>query len=126
MIYCINCSSINVQVKSMDFASRKIEGQASAKANNLPKNRFMCTDCQSNWNSDPEAYKLYFEYANLLPRTTIIAQVVRPGGPYVAQYLNPDELIRRKDLAKILFSKYKSYLDLDAGEWYDIELDARV
>lgn len=126
MTYCINCNSINVQVKSVDFARKKMEGQASAKANTLPKNRFMCRDCGNNWDSDPEAYKLYFEYAGLLPRTTIIAQVMKPSGTYVVQHLDLGELARRKELAKILFSKYKSYLDLDVGEWHNIKLDTQV
>lgn len=125
MIYCINCNSINVEVTSMDFARRKMEGQASAKADSIPKNRFMCMDCSSNWNSDPEAYQHYFEYANLIPRTTFVAQTMGPGGTYNAQYINPDELDRREELAKIILDKYRSYLDIGPVEWYNIELDAQ-
>lgn len=125
MIYCINCNSINVEVTSMDFARRKMEGQASAKADVFPKERYMCTDCESNWNSDSEAYQHYFEYANLIPRTTLVAQTMGPGGTYNAQYINPDELNRREELAKIILDKYRSYLNIDPVKWHDIELDAQ-
>ena len=124
MIRCKNCNSINVKVSDMNFARTKRSGESSAKAG-LPKKQFHCLDCKTTWGSDSEAYKLYFEYGDLRPRTTMVAQTMKPGGTYTAVYIKPEELMRRHELAKILFDKYRSCLDLGAEEWYDIELDSR-
>lgn len=124
MIPCKNCKSINVKVSSLDFARVKREGESAAKAG-LPKNQFHCWDCGDEWFSDPEAYKVYFEYCDLKPRTTLVAEMIKPGDMYRVQHVDSNELMRRKELAKILFAKYRSFLELEAGEWYDIELDAK-
>ena len=124
MIHCKNCNSINIKVLNLDFA-RAVNQHDQAVKFNFSKRQFHCLDCETDWNSDPEAYKAYYEYADLLPRTTLVAHVMKPGGTYTAQYIKPEELTRRKELAKILFDKYRSFLDIGAGEWYDIELDAK-
>lgn len=122
MVKCKNCKSIDVKVLDLNFARRKNEGEPTVKGN-IFKKQFCCRTCGSEWYSDPEAEKLYFEYKDLKSRTTLVAQIVKRGEPYRVQYIKPDELMRRKELAIILFDKYGSYLDIDPGEWYDIESD---
>ncbi len=123
MVTCKNCKSTNVKVYDLNFAHRKREGEPSAKVG-LSQYQFHCRTCQNMWEFDPEAKKVYFEYANLKPRTTLVAHVMKPDGTYTPQYIKPEELMRRKELARMLSSTYKSHLNLDPGEWFEIERDA--
>jgi hypothetical protein len=123
MVYCSKCNSINIRVHDLGFAKKIQDGQLAPKFENS-KQQFICDSCNHSWFSDPEAEKLYFEYVGLKERTTLVAKTMKPGGTYTAQYINPQELMRRGELAKILFLKYKSYLDISPEEWYNIEFES--
>lgn len=124
MIYCLSCNSLNVEVLETNFYSEKV-GDDVSKELKIPNKEFYCQNCSNAWYSDPVAYKLYMEYLELIPRTTLIAQTIKSGGSYTVQHIDYEGLVRRKELAKILSEKYKSYLDVNPGEWYEIERDAR-
>jgi hypothetical protein len=124
MVFCKNCKSINVKVANANFASVKPEGQPSAKQS---ENKFFfhCWNCESDWESNQEAYQDYYEYDALRGRTTMVAHDMKPGMKIEAQYIDSNELMRRHELAKKIISSYKHLLDLKPGEWYDIEQDVR-
>jgi hypothetical protein len=68
---------------------------------------------------------LYEEYKKLKETTHLEAQILRPGQPYKVQYINSDDLMRRKALAKELVENYKEYFKDKPGEWFDLESDAK-
>ena len=69
--------------------------------------------------------ELYTEYKNLAVSTHIEAQIHRPGQSYKAYPLSPNELLRRKDIAKKLTENYKDFFKDKPDEWFDLVLDAR-
>jgi|SRR3989338_10430212 len=123
MVHCLNCKSTKVKVTNANFASVKLERQPSAKQTEN-KCFFHCWDCESDWESKPEALDDYYEYEALRGRTKLVAHDMRPGVKIEAQYINPDELMKRHELAKKIVDSYKHLLDLKPGEWFDIEQDA--
>lgn len=68
---------------------------------------------------------LYEEYKKLEATTRLEAQILKPGQPYKVQYIKPEDLMRRKSLAKELVGKYKDYFKDKPGEWFDLESDVR-
>ena len=123
MAYCLNCKSTNVKVADANFTELKLEGQLAAK-HTESKYYFHCWNCESDWESDPEAQRDYYEYDGLRNSTTFVAHSMKPSGKIEAQYINPDELLRRHELAKKIISSYRHLLDLSPGEWFGIEQDA--
>lgn len=124
MIRCGNCKSILVKSIDLNYAKVKNEGEPADTSDLVPE-YFQCESCSYGWFVDPEAEKLYLEYKDLVPKTSVVAQVVRPGGTYHVHYIKPDELSRRIELAKILTEKHQHNLNLEAGEWFEIIQDAR-
>lgn len=108
----------------MNFARKKAEGESATKDNVLKK-EFYCYNCSDLWFSDSEVEKLYFEYKDLVPKTEMVAQTIKRGEPYKVNYIKPNELHRRIEIAKILASEHQHDLDLEAGEWFRIFQDAR-
>ena len=68
---------------------------------------------------------LYREYKKLEVATHIEAQILKRGQPYKIQHINPQDLMRRKILAKELVEHCKDYFEDKPGEWYDIKMDIR-
>lgn len=68
--------------------------------------------------------KLHEEYKKLVVSTHIEAQILRPGQPYKVNYIKPEELTRRKELAKELVGKYKDFFEGKPAEWFDLQRDA--
>lgn len=66
---------------------------------------------------------LYAEYKKLKASTRIEAQIGKPGQPYKVHRIIPDELKRRKDIAKELVNNYKEYFKGKRGEWFELEQD---
>lgn len=54
----------------------------------------------------------------------MFAQDMSPGRKIEPQYINPDELMKRHELARKIVNSYRHVLDLKPGEWFDIEQDA--
>ncbi len=128
MIYCQNpdCNSKDVKVNSLDFAMVKREGEPSKKSGAYPKQEFHCWKCNSIWYSLDEAFETYYEYKDLVPQTTLTAQTMGPGGSYQSKYIDRDKQSRRYELAKIIYKKYSSYLDLSASDWDKIKRDSEI
>lgn len=124
MIRCSNCESINVRVSNGNLPSVKPEGQPSAMCT-YNRNLFYCRNCENKWESIPEAEQDYSEYIQLCYRTRIVSRdLKRDGGYGPALNICPEELSQQKDLAKKIVSTYKHVLNIDCGEWHDIEQDA--
>jgi hypothetical protein len=68
---------------------------------------------------------LYEEYKRLKIATHLEAQIGRRSQLYKIHYINPDDLMRRKDLAKELVKNYKEYFEGKPAEWFDLKLDVR-
>ncbi len=125
MVICKNCNSMNVKVANGNFASAKPEGQP-AVVHKFNKYFFHCWDCESNWESIPEAEKDYLDYVWLRDRTTLVARSMGSDGSYgPAQFIEASELMRRTELAKKIHGSYRHLLDLDPGEWHEIDQDAQ-
>jgi hypothetical protein len=126
MVKCINknCNSIRINVQSLNFATRKPEGEAAAKGNE-ERYSFLCFDCNSSWIAEPQVRKDYYEYLWLKSRTELIARDMMKDGSYVvAPYIDSNELMRRTELAKKLSNSYTHVLDISPDEWHEIHLDA--
>ncbi len=123
MIRCNKCSSISVKVCNLNFAKRKVEGCPSSKIVSIEK-QYYCQSCGNAWFYNPKCDELYAEYLKLKPETTLVAHIVKPGGTYKAQYIDPNKLIRRNEIAKTLVDSYQHVLNVDPGEWYELCQDA--
>jgi hypothetical protein len=78
----------------------------------------------NNDNSKSKEFEdLYTEYKKLKTSTHIEAQIGSSGQPYKVHRIIPDELKRRKDLAKELVKNYKEYFKEKQGEWFELEQD---
>lgn len=66
---------------------------------------------------------LYEEYKKLVVSTHIEAQILKPGQSYKVNYIKPNELMRRKELAKELVENYKIFFEGRPAEWFDLERD---
>jgi hypothetical protein len=69
--------------------------------------------------------EIYEEYKRLVVSTHIEAQILRPDQSYKVNYIKPEELTRRKELAKELVKDYEDFFDGKPAEWFDLGLDAR-
>ncbi|MHB1330928.1 MAG: hypothetical protein ACYCY6_03100 [Minisyncoccota bacterium] len=69
--------------------------------------------------------ELLREYERLKVSTHIEAQILRPGQPYKVNYIKPEELVRRKELAIELASNYKDYFENKPAEWFELQQDVR-
>jgi len=69
--------------------------------------------------------KLHQEYKELVVKTHIEAQILRPGQPYCVNYISPDDLVKRKLLAKKLAIHGAEYFKDFPEDWFDIQRDAR-
>lgn len=126
MVTCQRCQSTNVRVNNGNFARTKPEGERSAVHTNN-KYFFYCEQCEDKWESTPEEERDYFEYARLRDRTTLVVRNVGKDGSYgPAQHIDSGELSLRVELAKKIVNSYKHLLDLDPGEWHEIEHDSRL
>jgi len=68
---------------------------------------------------------LYEEYKKLEVVTHIETQILKRGQSYKVQYINYQDLMHRKILAKELAEHCKDYFKDKPGEWYEIEMDAK-
>lgn len=126
MITCKNCSSINVDIRNLDFARAMPEGSSPIKYTG-PHDSFYCFDCGSKWESNPQDWELYYEYRNLADKTRLVAHDMPPDGSYQVQDVGSlSDLNRQKELSAKLIKDYKHLLDLDAGVWYEIEQDIKI
>ena len=109
----------------MDYARTKPEGMAAAKYSG-PHDSFYCWDCKVQWESNPKDWELYYEYKVAVEKTTLVAHNMSPDGGYQVQTLGdmPD-FEKRERLAEELVSSYRHLLNLDAGEWFEIEQDTK-
>ncbi len=64
---------------------------------------------------------LYREYREIEAITHIEAQALKRGQSYVAQYIKPDDLIKRKSLAKELVLNCELYFKNKPDEWFDLK-----
>lgn len=69
--------------------------------------------------------ELYSEYKRLVVSTHIEAQILKPGQPYKVNYIKPEELMRRKEIANDLVSNYKDFFQDKPAEWFDLVSDTR-
>src|SRR3989338_8060129 len=67
---------------------------------------------------------LFDEYQYLEAKTAIIVRDYDPNVPIEAKYIDPQDLMRRKILAKELAMSCKEYFEDMPAEWHDIQLDA--
>jgi predicted house-cleaning noncanonical NTP pyrophosphatase (MazG superfamily) len=67
--------------------------------------------------------KIYEEYKRLVVSTHIEAQILKPGQPYKVNYIKPEELTLRKELAKKLVNEYKDFFEGKPAEWFDLQRD---
>jgi|GEM_PF-2556350 len=123
MIRCKKCKSILVKVFNLNFAKRKLEGQAASKIGSTKK-QFLCQSCSEEWFFDPNCEKLYFEYLDLKPETTLVAHNMGSDGTYEAQYIDPNKLMRRLELARELIRSYQHMLDIGPDLWLQLSQDA--
>ena len=70
---------------------------------------------------------LFEEYQDLEAKTIPVVQNinVRTGEVIKPQYINPQDLIRRKILAKELVKQCKGYFNDKFDEWHDLEIDSQ-
>ena len=70
---------------------------------------------------------LFEEYHDLEAKTSPVVQNIniRTGEVIKPQYINPQDLIRRKILAKELVQQCKDYFNDKFDEWHNLELDAQ-
>lgn len=126
MITCRRCQSTNVKVNNGNFARTKPEGARSA-VHTHNKYFFYCEQCENKWKSTSDEERDYFEYVRLRDHTTLVVRDVGKDGSYgPAQHIDSDELSRRTELAKKIDTSYKHLLDLDPGEWHEIESDSKL
>ena len=122
MVYCKNCKSINVKVSDLNFARIKPEGQHTVKHKHN-KYSYFCWDCKHDWKSIPEVEQDYHRYLWLRDRTKMIARDMKDGS-IQEKYINSNELLERKELARKITKEYKHLLNISPGDWYDIEEDS--
>ena len=126
MVTCPKCQSTNIKVNNGNFARTKPEGERSA-VHTHNKYFFYCEQCENKWESTPDEEKDYLDYVWLRDRTTLVVRDVAKDGSYgPAQHIDSGELSRRIELAKKIVATYKHLLDLDPGEWHEIEQDSRL
>ena len=124
MVICKECDSLDVRVNDGNFARTKREGEPSA-VHTYNKKFFYCEQCESKWESTPEAEKDYLDYLWLKGRTTMLAHEMPRDGSYgPPAHIDGAELMRREELAKKLVESYRHLLDLAPDEWYEIEQDS--
>lgn len=68
---------------------------------------------------------LFDEYQYLEAKTAIIVRDYDPNVPIEAKRIDPQDLMRRKILAKELATSCKEYFEDMPAEWHDIQLDAQ-
>lgn len=125
MVICPSCKSIEIKIADQNFARKKPEGQPAVKTE-LSKQQFYCWTCAHAWNSNPESEKLYAEYVNLKGKTTLVVHDMHSGKKMEPQYLDVDKMMRKTAIAKELVASHKHTLDVDPGEWYDLEQEAQL
>ena len=67
--------------------------------------------------------ELFEEYKKLEASTHIEAQILGRGELYKVNYIKPEELTRRKEVAKELASVCKDLFKDKPAEWFDIQRD---
>ncbi|MEK7187471.1 MAG: hypothetical protein AAB691_01325 [Patescibacteria group bacterium] len=125
MITCPNCKSIDIKTLDLEFARRKKEGEAANK-DEILKEQFTCQTCGDEWDSNPKSEELYREYLELKKETEMIAQDMKPGGQYKVQYIDPQKLSRRLEVARELVSSHQHTLNISPSAWHDLKQDGRI
>lgn len=124
-VKCKNCSSLEVRVGSLDFARTKMEGQPASKYNG-PNYDFYCHGCESQWQTGPESWVLYYEYRNLASQNKMTASTMSNDGSYgPANNSVPASWNRQTEIAKLLVASYYGLIVLSPSEWAEIEEDAK-
>lgn len=67
--------------------------------------------------------KLFEEYKKLEASTHIEAQILKRGEPYKVNYIKPEELMRRKEVAQELVNSCKDFFKDKPAEWFDLQRD---
>ncbi|MEZ4211110.1 MAG: hypothetical protein R3B39_02380 [Candidatus Paceibacterota bacterium] len=125
MVTCKKCNSISVKVSDLNFATVKPEGQPAAKIGHTKK-EFYCHSCGEIWMFDLECERLYFEYLDLKRKTMMFVQDLRSLNKIPPPHIESHDLMRRNELAKKLVTGYKHMLDIDPGEWHELEQEALI
>lgn len=66
---------------------------------------------------------VYAEYKSVEVRTAMIAQIGRPGQTYHVHHIDPEDLLRRTELAKLLIEKFSDKIS-DPAELFEISKEA--
>lgn len=76
--------------------------------------------------SEQEMYceALLDEYRKLEVATHIEAQIIKPGQPYKTYQIDPQDLIRKRVVAKELLKQGREYFRGTPSEWFEIRKDA--
>ena len=78
--------------------------------------------------SEEEMYckALFEEYQDLKAKTcSVVGQDLKRGQSYKLPHINPQDLIKKKSLAKELVKRCKSYFKNKPDEWHNLEMDAQ-
>lgn len=124
MIRCKNCKSIDIKINSLNFASRKNEGEPTKKDEPINK-EYYCRSCSSTWFYDPKCEDLYNEYLKLKADTDLIVKKVESGVSCIPPYSDKSKILRIKEIAKDLIENYQHILDIGLNEWNIIFEDNR-
>ncbi|MBU0767632.1 MAG: hypothetical protein KJ687_00850 [Proteobacteria bacterium] len=113
------------------YARTKSEGEPAVKLNpkQSMKREFQCSSCGHKWKIEEQCVptdleKLMKEWRELNKKTTPIAQRIVPGKPLSIIDIDPNDLVRRHELAKILHDNI-SELDLDPIEHHELFQDVK-
>lgn len=77
--------------------------------------------------SEQEMYceALFDEYKKLKAATHMEAQIIKPGRPYKVYQINPQDLMRKKIIAKELLSQDRENFRGTPAEWFEIRKEAQ-
>lgn len=123
MSRCRVCQSTDLKIYDLDMANRLVEGETPQKFSSSKK-QFVCNGCGNKWESKQQVDNLYLEYLQLKEETKNEAVVRAPGQPYPEpKHIDFDKLNRKKEIAKMLTSEYRSDIYLNVGEWLELYQD---
>jgi len=76
--------------------------------------------------SEHEMYceALFDEYKKLEATTHMEAQTIKPGQPYKVYHINPQDLMRRKAVAKELINQGRDCFKGTPAEWFEVRKEA--
>jgi len=77
--------------------------------------------------SEQEMYceALFDEYKKLEDATRMEAQIIKPGRPYKVYQINPQDLMRKKAVAKELINQGRDSFMGTPAEWFEIRKDVQ-